>query len=66
MLGLEGHMPKGTLGGYTSEGERGSGQSPELHLIVPKGLVQSSQHTGSAFLAHRASGLMPPSEYQVK
>lgn len=33
-------------------------QNPERYLIIPQGLVQPNQHTGSPFLA--TSGLMPP------
>lgn len=57
-----------TCGGHTAGNEGGSGTawSPELRLIVPKGLVQPNQHTGLAFLLHSASRLMPLSEHQVK
>lgn len=43
-----------TYGGHTAGNEGGSGTawSPELHLIVLKGLVQPNQHTGLAFLFH--------------
>jgi len=51
-----------TYGGLTAgdEGSSGTAWSPELHLIVPKRLVQPNQHTGLAFLLHGASGLIPP------
>lgn len=51
-LDLEGRWPNREGGGS------GSARILNSYLIIPKGLVQPNQHTGSPFLA--TSGLMPP------
>lgn len=54
-----------TYGGSArDEGSSGTAWNPELHLIVPKCLVQPNQHTGLAFLLYCAFDLRPPSEHQ--
>lgn len=51
-------------GSARDEGSSGTVWNPELHLIVPKCLVQPNQHTGLAFLLYHAFDLRPPSEHQ--